>query len=250
MVTRIWDTTLDANKMTSYTDADAVTKQQRIPPMVGWEAAEKMLEHWFVVVTILLGPQERPPVVFEIAKLLESADEVNSRLLSQASVQQDMLEALVRLIQTDFNESLRHIFTSHLPVRWPHFTPLIRTLTTGQFHLDTINMPGGFRHNLPTVTKPHQNTAPTYKTSTAQRGGEQYTTTLQVAVQNPTPLPHLQVGPGFRLLKSMEHAEKTTGALVPQTNDGRPFCLSYHPKGVCNSNCGGRHAHRTPSHNK
>ena len=39
--------------------------------------------------------------------------------------------------------------------------------------------------------------------------------------------------------------EKATGAPVPQTDDGRPFCLSYHLKGVCNSNCCGRHAHRT-----
>ena len=28
------------------------------------------------------------------------------------------------------------------------------------------------------------------------------------------------------------------------TNAGLPFCMSYHLKGVCNSNCGGRNAHR------
>ena len=32
-----------------------------------------------------------------------------------------------------------------------------------------------------------------------------------------------------------------------RTADGRPFCLIYHLKGVCNSNCGGCHAHRTLS---
>ena len=105
-------------------------------------------------------------------------------------------------------------------------------------------MPGGFRHNLPTAITPHQNTAPPYKTTTAQRGGDQYTATSKVAIQNPTPLPHLQVGPGFRLWQSMEQAERTTGAPVPQTDDGHPLCLSYHLKGVCNSKCGGRHAHR------
>ena len=41
MVTRRWDTALDANTMTSYVDADALMKQQRIPPIIGWEAAEK-----------------------------------------------------------------------------------------------------------------------------------------------------------------------------------------------------------------
>ena len=66
-------------------------------------------------------------------------------------------------------------------------------------------------------------------------------------VQNPAPLPHHQVGPGFRLRQSMDQAEETTGMPVTQTDDSRPFCLSYHLKGVCNSNYGDRHAHRTLS---
>ena len=57
MVTRIWDTALDANTMTSYADAAALMKQQRIPPIVGWEAASKMLEQWLVVVMVLLVQQ-------------------------------------------------------------------------------------------------------------------------------------------------------------------------------------------------
>ena len=42
MVTRRWETALDANMMTSYANAAALMKQQRIPPTFGWEAAEKM----------------------------------------------------------------------------------------------------------------------------------------------------------------------------------------------------------------
>ena len=61
-----------------------------------------MLERLLVVITVLLGPQERHPVVFELATLLEAADEVNSRLRAQAAVQQYMPAALVRLIQTEF----------------------------------------------------------------------------------------------------------------------------------------------------
>ena len=74
MVTRIWDTALDANALTSYADAAALMKQQRIPPIVGSEVAAKMLEQWPVVVTVLLGPQERHPAVFELATLLEAAN--------------------------------------------------------------------------------------------------------------------------------------------------------------------------------
>ena len=68
-----------------------------------------------------------------------------------------------------------------------------------------------------------------------------------MTVQNPTPLPHLQVGPRFRLYPSLEQAAETSVTPVPQTDDDCPFCLSYYLKGVCNSNCGGRHAHRTLS---
>ena len=198
MVTRRWDTALDANTLTSYADAAALMKQQRIPPIVGWESAAKMLEQWLVVVTVLLGPQERHPAVFELATLLEAANEVNPLLRAQVGAQQDMPAALVRLVQTDFNESFRQVFTSHLLVRWPHLTPLIRTLTTGHFRPDTVTMPGGFRHNVPTAPPSYMSAAPQNR-ATAQRGGDEHTATSQVAVQNPNPLPHLQVGPGFRL---------------------------------------------------
>ena len=92
------------------------------------------------MVTVLLRTQERHLAVFELATLLEAADEVNSRLRAQAGDQQDMPAALVRLIQTEL--SFQQFFTSHLPVRWPHLTPLIRTLTMGHFRPDTVTMPG------------------------------------------------------------------------------------------------------------
>ena len=95
MVTRRWDTALDANTMTSYADAAALIKQQCIPPIVGWEAAAKILEQWLIVVTVLLGTQERHPAVFELATLLEAVDEVNACLRAQATVQQDIPAALV-----------------------------------------------------------------------------------------------------------------------------------------------------------
>ena len=134
-------------------------------------------------------------------------------------------------------------------MRWPHLTPLIRTLTTGHFRPDTVHMTGGFQHNVPAALTPHRATAPTQR-APAQRGGDDHTAISQVAVQNQNPIPHLQVGSGFRLLKSMEQAVIATGTPVLQTADGRPFCLSYHLKGVCNSKWGGRHAHRPLSPHK
>ena len=41
MVTLRWDIALDTNMMTSYADAAALMKQQRILPIVGWKTAEK-----------------------------------------------------------------------------------------------------------------------------------------------------------------------------------------------------------------
>ena len=149
-------------------------KQECIPPIVGWEAAAKMLQQWLVIVTFLLGPKERHPALFELATLLEAAEEVNSRLRAKAAVQKDMPAALIRLIQTDFNETFCQVFTSHLPVCWPHFTPLIRTLTTGHFHPDIVTMMGGFRQNQPTDIVPYRRTAPSQNKSTAQRRGDLY----------------------------------------------------------------------------
>ena len=64
IVTQRWDTTLDANTLTSYDDSAALMKQQHISLIVGWEEAAKMLYQWLVVVKVLLGPQERHPEVF------------------------------------------------------------------------------------------------------------------------------------------------------------------------------------------
>ena len=64
-----------------------------------------MLEQWLVVVTVLLGPEERHLAVFKLATLPEAANKVNSCLRAQEGVLQDMPAALVRLIQTKFNES-------------------------------------------------------------------------------------------------------------------------------------------------
>ena len=119
-----------------------------------------MLEQWLAVTTILLGQQERDPAVFELATLLEAADKVNSRLRSQASVQQYTPEALIRLMQTEFNKIFQQVFAGHLLVLWPHFTPLTRTLTTGHCHPGTVTMPGGFHPKIPCTKAPPINPPP------------------------------------------------------------------------------------------
>ena len=67
--------------------------------------------------------------------------------------------------------------------------------------------------------------------------------------QNPYPAPLLQVGPGF-LIRRVIDDTASQGVDIPETDDGRHFCLSFHLKGMCNSNCGGRHSHRALSQSK
>ena len=55
-------------------------KQQRTPPVVGWKVAAKMLEHFLVMVAVLLCLQEHHPEVFELATILKAADKVSSCL--------------------------------------------------------------------------------------------------------------------------------------------------------------------------
>ena len=61
--------------------------------------------------------------------------------------------------------------------------------------------------------------------------------------QNSHPAPQMQVGTGFRIRTPID-AAMAEGVDIPQTDDGRYFCLLYHLKGVCNTHCGGRHLHR------
>ena len=75
---------------------------------------------------------------------------------------------------------------------------------------------------MPAALNPYRATAPPH-IAPAHRGGDDHTATSQAEVQNPNPLPHLQVGLGFRLRQSMEQETIATGTPVPQIADGRPF---------------------------
>ena len=59
----------------------------------------------------------------------------------------------------------------------------------------------------------------------------------------------MQLGLGFRIRTSID-AAAVDGVEIPQTDNDRHFCLSYHLKGVCNTHCGSRHFHRPLSQSK
>ena len=74
--------------------------------------------------------------------MIDAAEEVNTQILSQARQHPKMPEAIVRLIQNEFNESCRKVFTSELPVRWMYLMLLTRMITPGHLYLDSVSMKG------------------------------------------------------------------------------------------------------------
>ena len=122
-----------------------------------------------------------------------------------------MLEALARLIQTEFNERFWQVFTSALPVRWPRLKTLIRTLTTGHFLPESVVMLGGFRDQLRGQTERQGNKLPMVPLEIGGGGEELTGREAQEKVANPDPLPDLQVRPGFKLHLAMDMAKDMTG---------------------------------------
>ena len=50
----------------------------------------------------------------------------------------------------------------------------------------------------------------------------------------------MQIGPGSSIWTAIV-AATADEVDIPQTDENRHFCLSYHLKGVCNTHCGGQH---------
>ena len=66
---------------------------------------------------------------------------------------------------------------------------------------------------------------------------------LQEDVHNTAPIPQLQVVLSFKVRLAMDMKEEMVGESMPLNDGGRPLCMSYHLKCVCNYNCRGHHMH-------
>ena len=200
-----WDTALESNTLTSYSDTAVLMTKQKIAPIVSWEGADNMIEQWLVLLDIILGPPELHPSVHGLSILVEAAEEVSTHLLAQSYQQPDMPTALLCLVLAEFNENLSQVFTSPLPVRWPHFAPLARSLTTEHFRANTVSMPGGFKEHITSCPPPlppqirQQTQAYLPPTSVPPPGRMSDARTVQVREMNPALNPLLRVGPGFKL---------------------------------------------------
>ena len=127
---------------------------------------------------------------------------------------------------------------------WPYFERLRRNLTVGNFWPESITLPGAFTVQASVVWDPREgnHTATPLAPPTDPPLGEKRKS--QRLTHNPWAAAHLQVDPTFRIHRAI-YAAAEEGFSILDTDDGRQLCLSYHFKGVCNSNCGGWHSHRT-----
>ena len=73
---------------------------------------------------VILGLTQDHPNLYKLMILIDVVNELCVRLMEKACYQPDMLEALVQLIKTEFNESSWEVFTSALKVRWPKLSTL------------------------------------------------------------------------------------------------------------------------------
>ena len=74
-----------------------------------------MLEKWAVYLAFLWGLPEKYRVVYKLMLMIDVAEDVNAWLRAQARHQPTISEALVQLVQIEFNENFRQVFTSSLP---------------------------------------------------------------------------------------------------------------------------------------
>ena len=86
-----------------------------------------MINQCTVFLKMIMGMGSSHPVIYILTMLIDVSEEVNTRLYVQARHQTMMMAS----IQTEFNESLRKVFTSDLPVSWNRLETLTRTLATG-----------------------------------------------------------------------------------------------------------------------
>ena len=174
-----------------------------------------------------MGPPDEPLAVHEILMIIEATSEVIACLRAQACHQPSMSVALIRPIQTEFNESLGKVFISTIPVRWPQLTMLMRTLATGNFRPESVVMTREF-HGI--GRQPIERLGKKLRENHQESGGgggraSQKTpkTAWQKAVHDPAPIQSLHVGTGFKLRLVMDMAKDMTITAVPLTDASRPF---------------------------
>ena len=147
LVEHKWNVDLYINTLIMYVNnATPPTKTSNLDHnwLEGWS---DHVDKWEVVLSIILEMPNKHPEVFKTTDLISIVDEFSTRLRTQAYLQNDMMEYLLRLIETEFNKSFFQVFKSLLPVCWPHLSTLTHMLTTGYFQYDCVVITVGYQES-------------------------------------------------------------------------------------------------------
>ena len=202
------------------------------------------MEHWTVLLDMIIWPQYHHPSVYDIYVIVDAADEVSAFLCSKAAYYPYMLLVLIWPMKTYFNESFWKVFLRPHPIRCPHLLPLVQTLTMVHFrsssveiiscYWDTGRPPPSVHH----ASKDPPPPPPKWCIHTRRKVAWGFKENQVVEIKL-DPNPHIKMGTGLKIFQSMDMTSDTSGENVPHTDDGRQLCLSFHLKGMYSSNCGG-----------
>ena len=103
-----------------------------------------MVNQWLVLIKVILGTPELQTAVHKLSVLVEAADEVSTRLRTQVYNHLNIPDALICLVQTEFNDSFHQVFVIPLLAHWPQFVLLVKTLNMIHLRKNALHMPGSF----------------------------------------------------------------------------------------------------------
>ena len=133
---------MNSSTLTTYADTTYLLHSHKVATIMGWDVAKSMLEQCSFFLVVLWVPPNKHCIFYEIMLMIDSAEEVNTRLRSKSRNHPTIPEAIIQLIKNEFNKSFRQVFTSALPVRWMDLMLLTRMITMGFLRLESVSMKG------------------------------------------------------------------------------------------------------------
>mmetsp|Transcript_50719 Transcript_50719/g.152753 ORF Transcript_50719/g.152753 Transcript_50719/m.152753 type:complete len:351 (-) Transcript_50719:1150-2202(-) len=248
---RQWDAVLGpTHGAPSYNDVARIFAQAKVPTIPTWAQSTIVMEHWRVLCHLFLGRKMHPGIA-QMENFLATTDSLKVTLGKQAKSSLSLGTAVIRVLQTEYNESFCQYLWGTGPVIWPDLAKLNRGLATGKFKPEQVSLPFPWRsssHPPPSPThQPRTNpaAAPTLAAPwpVPMQPTRQWTPGGGGRSQQPDPnltsYQELKVG-HIKFRPIIEWSATQPGGTIPLTDEGNPFFMTYHYKATCNSRFGGK----------
>ena len=122
---------LGVGTLTSFVYTILLMGNQKFSPIAAWYKTASQLEAWAVFYTVFLGDNGFHPTTYEIFLLPEETSRVIPGLRVQARQKPTFSDAILCLIQQEFNKIFRQVLGGRQRVRWPNLEILRMALATG-----------------------------------------------------------------------------------------------------------------------